>query len=272
MPIKVETVPSPKSLLGEGPHWDEQTQSLYYNDIYGEEASILRYDYSENKVYSAKIDGEPIVGFIIPVANTTKTCELDEYAVGLSRRVGIVHWDGKSPKALLGPIAFEVENEKPDNRFNDCKADPVGRFYGGTMRLEAKGDLLERPAGTFYKYIKGDGVYELLHNIYISNGMAWNEENNKFFYIDSCKFDVKEFDWNPSTGDICKKMNTFVNQNSKNSIFLSFLLSANERVVIDFKVNGETPGFFPDGMTIDTEGNLYVAAFGGAKVLKVDPK
>lgn len=53
-------------VLGEGPHWDEQLQSLFYNDIYGTEASILRYDYKENKTYSAKIDGEPVVGFIIP--------------------------------------------------------------------------------------------------------------------------------------------------------------------------------------------------------------
>lgn len=116
MAFKVEVVPSPKSVLGEGPHWDATHQSLFYNDIYGNEASILRYDFKENKTYSARIDGESVVGFIIPVANTT-----DEYAVGLGRRVGIIHWDGESPKAILGPIAFEVEEDKPDNRFNDAK-------------------------------------------------------------------------------------------------------------------------------------------------------
>lgn len=105
-----------------GPHWDEATQSLYYNDIYGKEASILRYDYKENKVYSAKVDGEPVVSFIIPVANTT-----DQYAIGIRKRVGIVEWDGVSPKAKLGPIAFEVD-EDDNNRFNDAKADPIGRY------------------------------------------------------------------------------------------------------------------------------------------------
>lgn len=157
--------------------------------------------------------------------------------------------DGKSQKALLGPIAFEVEDNKPDNRFNDAKADPVGRFYGGTMRLEAIGDLFDEAAGTFYKYIKGDGVYELLNDIYVSNGMAWNENTNKFYYIDSCKFNVREYDWDPSTGDI-----------------------SNERIAIDFKVNGKNPKFILDGMTIDTDGFLYVACFGGSKVIKVDPK
>lgn len=131
MSYKVEKVPSPRTIVGTRAHWDEHTQSLYYNDV---EGVIFRYDYNENKVYSATVDGEPVIGFIIPVANSTKTSALDEYALGLGRRVGIVHWDGVSPKATIGPIAFEVEGGKqnPDGnfitRFNAAKADPVGRY------------------------------------------------------------------------------------------------------------------------------------------------
>jgi gluconolactonase len=51
-----------------------------------------------------------------------------------------------------------------------------------------------------------------------------------------------------------------------------FVIAANERVVIDFRVKGERPSFVPDGMTIDSEGNLYVATFGGSSVFKIDPK
>lgn len=53
---------------------------------------------------------------------------------------------------------------------------------------------------------------------------------------------------------------------------LIILLKANERVVIDFKVNGERPPFVPDGMTIDAEGSLYIATFGGNTIYKVHPK
>lgn len=53
--VKVEVVPSPTSIIGEGPHWDADSQSLYYNDIYGNQASILRYDIKENKTYTAVI-------------------------------------------------------------------------------------------------------------------------------------------------------------------------------------------------------------------------
>lgn len=72
------------------------------------------------------------------------------------------------------------------------------------MRVEAAGDLFDEAAGTFYKYVKGEGVHELIHNIYVSNGMAWNLTENKFYYIDSCKFDIKEYDYDPSNGNICK--------------------------------------------------------------------
>lgn len=47
---------------------------------------------------------------------------------------------------------------------------------------------------------------------------------------------------------------------------------ANERVAIDLSKNGQNPGFVPDGMTIDEEGNLYIATWGGSKIIKVDPK
>lgn len=41
-------------------------------------------------------------------------------------------------------------------------------------------------------------------------------------------------------------------------------------MLIDFKTNGERPGFLPDGMTIDSDGNLYVATWGGSKIIKVN--
>lgn len=41
--------------------------------------------------------------------------------------------------------------------------------------------------------------------------------------------------------------------------------------MICFKVNGEKPTFVPDGMTIDSEGNIYVATFGGYKIIKINP-
>lgn len=43
-------------------------------------------------------------------------------------------------------------------------------------------------------------------------------------------------------------------------------------VTIDFSESGKRPNFVPDGMTIDSDGFLYVATFGVSKVYKIDPK
>lgn len=199
MPFEVELIPSPRTLVGTRCHWDVASQSLFYCDVYGNDSAILRFDYGENKVYKAGIDGETVTPFILPVASTT-----DEYAVGLGKRVGVVQWDGKSPKAILKRVPFEVDGDKKDNRFNAAKADPSGRFYGGTMLSEKVGDCYTNADGKVFKYVPGEGVTEVLKDIYISNGMAWDEKLNKFYYIDSGKFDVKEYDYDPVTGNVCK--------------------------------------------------------------------
>lgn len=35
------------------------------------------------------------------------------------------------------------------------------------------------------------------------------------------------------------------------------IFSANERVVVDFSINGKNPGFLPDGLTIDTGAFIF---------------
>lgn len=71
------------------------------------------------------------------------------------------------------------------------------------MHYEHLGDLFEVASGTFYRYIKGEGVTGLIHKVHVSNGLAWNEKEKKFYFIDSVKLDVKEFDYDPKTGEIC---------------------------------------------------------------------
>lgn len=237
----VEQLPSPLNVLGEGPHWCIERQSLYYNDIYG--GTIHRYDYAENKTYTATVNGFPVIAFIIPVKDTNT-----RFIIGTDKKITLIEWDGKTSEAKFVKTIGEVEFDLPDNRFNDAKVDSVGRFYGGTMRLEAKGDIFEARLGTFYRFDSKQGKFVVLkENIGVSNGLCWNEAGNLLYYIDSCDLDVKEYQVDEH-GDI-----------------------SNERKVIDFTTNGARPSFVPDGMTIDTDGFLYVATFGGSTVYKINP-
>ncbi|XP_055300055.1 regucalcin-like isoform X2 [Sitodiplosis mosellana] len=242
--VKIEQLPSPRSLCGEGPHWDVATQSLYYIDIEGPESTILRYDYKENKTYPATVDNVPLMTFVLPIENST-----DEFLVGSDTIAKVIRWDGKSSKGQYVRDAFAVESGDyySTNRFNDAKCDPVGRFFGGTQRYnECKGPFNVATA-SLYRYDRQIGVKHLKGNVFISNGLTWVA--NKFYYIDSCAHDLKEFDYNIETGDI-----------------------SNERTMFLNRVDGKTPDFVLDGMTSDVEGNLYIATYNGHKVFKLNPK
>lgn len=151
-------------------------------------------------------ENEPVVSFIIPV-----TGEAEQFAVGLMRRIAIIKWDGKSTVAKVLRVALEVEkgDKLVHNRFNDGKADPTGRIYSGTMRREQCGDIFDVNDGTLYKYAKGEEAKSLVAPIGVSNGLAWNQKSGKFYYIDSCAMNIREYDWDAKTGDIGKRFSFF---------------------------------------------------------------
>ncbi|XP_036345033.1 regucalcin-like, partial [Rhagoletis pomonella] len=236
---KVEAVPNSYGEHGEGPHWDIESQSLYYVDI--EAGKLLRYDYQENKVYKSKIEGEDLASFVIPIEGQN-----GKFIVGAARRAIIVDWNGVSNTSKVDSVLFEVEaGEKyAGNRFNDAKVDPRGRFFGGTMQYIGNDTY---PLAALYKYDKGN-VSTVKKDVGISNGLAWNEKLKKFYYIDTDTYEVNAYDYNFDTG-----------------------VPSNPKVIFDLHGAKPEDDLLPDGMTIDSEGNLYVATYNGHTVYKVNP-
>ncbi|XP_058058750.1 regucalcin-like isoform X1 [Anopheles bellator] len=237
---KVEQLPSPRSILGEGPVWDSEGKSLYYVDILT--PAVLRYDYAENRTYSAGLDGAGSISFIVLVAG-----QPEHFVVGDNNRVSLIRWDGRAEQVTRIRTLADLGETQRHVRFNDGKVDPSGRLYAGTMRLEALGDLLNQHEGQFFRYDHGTMVVQK-KNISISNGLTWDEPNNarRMYYIDSAARDVKAYDVDEN-GDL-----------------------RNESVFFDLRNNGSTPSYVADGMTSDADGNLYVATWGGSKVMKID--
>ncbi|XP_011208874.2 regucalcin isoform X3 [Bactrocera dorsalis] len=234
MSHKVEQLPDSYAYLGEGPHWDIETQSLYFVDIKG--GKLLRYDYKENKTYGAKVENEEHTSFVIPVQG-----EIGKFAVGCGCRVVIVAWDGAAPVAKVERIAYTLQqgDEVCKHRFNDGKADPRGRLLVGSMYLEHN---VKKPFGELYRLEKGQPMAVVRSGLTISNGLTWNERTNKFYFIDSYDHEVTEYDYDLDTG-----------------------VTSNPKVVFKHAEH------MPDGMTIDTEGNIYVATFNGHTVYKINP-
>lgn len=103
--------------------------------------------------------------------------------------------------------------------------------------------------GTLFKVAKSNisAPEAVITPVNVSNGMAWNKANNKFYYIDSPTHQIAEYDYDDNKGEI-----------------------SNRRVAFDLTEYNITAS--PDGMTIDVDDNLWVALFGGGSVIKVNPK
>lgn len=235
--LKVEQIDAPTT-LGEGPHWDHNAQALYYVDI--KDATIHKYVPSTNRHTAVKIDGAQ-VSFVIPLDGAK-----DKFVISVGRNIAILTWDGESSTPTDMKYVSSVDNEKEvqDNNLNDGKADPTGRLWTGSVG-RGGGSLHDfAPVGSLFSFSKDWKPTKQLTKIRVSNGLAWSED--KMYYIDTLTKKVDAFDFDAESGKI-----------------------SNRRTAFDFELNGVEG--HPDGMTIDTEGKLWVATFGGSKVIRVDP-
>lgn len=138
-----------------------------------------------------------------------------------------------------------VEPRGKGYRLNDGKCDPRGRLWVGTI-------VEDGPEGSAELYCVELGasasvkprVTSLLSGVTISNGLVWANEGRTFYYIDTPTQQVFAFDCD-----------------------LQSLRLSNRRAVFEFPSDMGSP----DGMTVDAEGQLWIALFGGRGVVRLDP-
>lgn len=136
--------------------------------------------------------------------------------------------------SLLAP----VEADRPDRRMNDGKCDPYGRPVAGTMQRAEP-----RQPGPLYRLEDDGGVQPILDGLAIPNGLDWPEPD-RLWHIDTPtrRIDLYEY---PEHGPLGRRIR---------SLDVSHL-----------------PGS-PDGMTLDADGNLWVAFWDGGAVHCLSPE
>lgn len=125
----------------------------------------------------------------------------------------------------------------PGLRFNDGKCDPDGRLWVGEMVMDER-----YGAGKLYNIDKNLQFETMLENVTISNGIIWSPDRRTMYYADSPTKEVVAFDYHQGSGQV-----------------------ENRRTV------ARTDFGTPDGMTIDSEGYLWVCQWGGWQVGRYDP-
>jgi Gluconolactonase len=134
--------------------------------------------------------------------------------------------------SLLFDISF-----KKNEMFNDITVDPQGRIFAGTI---IRPDLTD---GTLYRLEKGKKPVVVMKNLQISNGMAFSTDEKYFFHTDSGIQRITRYEYDGATGEI-----------------------SNPRV----HFQGTPEMGSPDGMTLDREGDIWAAFWGGSCVRRID--
>lgn len=123
-------------------------------------------------------------------------------------------------------LRVPVEQDMAENRANDIKVDGRGRAWAGTMALD------KRPCGGALYRIEGSQVTRVVDGLTIANGPAFDEDQGRLYLADTGISIVDVFDLDPETGSISAR-----------------------RPLLDFS----DAQLWPDGMTIDDEGMLWIA-------------
>uniref|UniRef100_A0A0K8TC18 SMP-30/Gluconolactonase/LRE-like region domain-containing protein n=1 Tax=Lygus hesperus TaxID=30085 RepID=A0A0K8TC18_LYGHE len=121
---KIERLSIDGIQLGEGPHWDVKSQSLFFVDIRG--PTLFKYTPATKQIVSIKTGTDP-VGFIIPVKG-----KKDHFVIGEKLNITLIHWDTTSNQIVSKEVLHTL-SEPSTNRINDAKCDASGRLWLGTM-------------------------------------------------------------------------------------------------------------------------------------------
>ena len=136
-------------------------------------------------------------------------------------------------------LTAPVERDTQGNRMNDAKCDPAGRLLAGTTAFD-----FTPQAAALYR-VEPDWSYDrIVRDVTQSNGIAWSPGGSQLYFIDSATQSVDAFDYDTDTGSVGNR----------------------RRLVTIERAHG-----IPDGMTVDSRGNLWVACFGGGAVRCFSP-
>jgi sugar lactone lactonase YvrE len=199
--------------LGEGPFWDELRGELVRVDI----ASGVVHGWNPATGAAWRLECDEEVGAALPRASA------EGLVLAVGRRI-----------VVDDEVLAQVEDDRPGNRFNDCKCDPAGRLWAGTMSGEdAPGE------GSLYRLAPGGEIERVISGTTISNGLGWSLAGDRMYFIDSTTRRIDVLDYDAGSGDISGRR--------------------------AFAEMGPADGL-PDGMTVDSEGGVWVCLFGGGAV------
>ncbi len=153
----------------------------------------------------------------------------------LATAQGFAFWDEHSGTQANFAALYSADSEI---MMNDGRVDSLGRFWAGSKGPSDTAALfLLEPDLSFRK---------ILPDITISNGIDWSQDNKYCYYVDSGKRAIFRFNFNLETGSL-----------SSPEVFYS--------------LDGENTSETPDGLVLDSAGNIWCAFWDGYRLVQFTP-
>lgn len=142
------------------------------------------------------------------------------------------------PTGRIVPIDHPIPDLPPDHRFNDGYTGPDGHPWVGSAALAGT-----RETAALYRADDFGALHVALPNITLSNGLGWSPDNMlRFYYVDSPALTLSVFDYDADSHQI-----------------------SNRHILREFPSDGSVP----DGLSIDADGHVWLAVWGGSCVLHI---
>lgn len=221
----------PASLLGESPLWHAGEGALYWCDIPGHRLERWHAASGEHRGWDFDTDvacAAPLLGG----------------GLLLALRDGLWTFDPSSGRRQrLCDAPYDPQQE----RFNDGKADPWGRFWVSTLY-----EPRDRPAAGLYRF-DASGLQRIAGNATVGNGLAWSPDGGTMYWADTQAHRIDCLDYHGETGQ-----------------------ASGRRPLAQFPPKEPSQpldgyGGRPDGAAVDSEGAYWVAMFEGARLLRLSP-
>ncbi len=142
-----------------------------------------------------------------------------------------------SRDGVLETLLAPIELEDTSIRTNDAKCDAYGRMWVGTMAFD-----FTPGAAALFSFDSKD-LKKVVPDLTVSNGIGWSLDKKIMYFIDSPTKRVDIFDFDLESGEL---------RNRRPFLLLGDLDA------------------FPDGLTTDEDGGVWVALFGGGEVRRFD--
>ncbi|WP_030900483.1 SMP-30/gluconolactonase/LRE family protein [Streptomyces sp. NRRL S-474] len=238
MTTRYEVAVRAEAELGEGPTWDAATGRLLWIDILG--SRVHTYDPADGRRTVRRT--EQHVGAVKPRVGGGLVLNLRD-GIGLLDADSDTDGDtgsgtgGDAVTGSDGGFRWLHHEPVPGRRANDAAVAPDGTLWAGTMRYD------EAPGGGTLSRITGDGSVEVvLDDVTVSNGTGWSPDGRLMYHNDT-----------PT-----RRIDVFDHADGKVS---------GRRTLAEIEVGAG----FPDGLTVDAEGCVWVALWDGAAVRRYTP-